>query len=79
MTHYKTDLLNINNNTRHKKWGKRKLPMLLCIGNLDPKVNEVVTVKTSGVVVESAGVPQVTLTFPLRPPLKTFFFLLICA
>lgn len=53
--------------------------MLLCIGNLDPKVNEVVTVKTSGVVVESAGVPQVTLTFPLRPPLKTFFFLLICA
>lgn len=48
--------------------------MLLCIGNLDPKVNEVVTVKTSCVVVESAGVSQVTLTFPLRPPLKTFFF-----
>lgn len=64
----KTDLLNINNNTRHKKWGKRNLPMLLCIGNLDPKVDEVVTVKTSGVVVESAGVPQVTLKFPPRPP-----------
>lgn len=42
--------------------------MLLCIGNLDPKVDEVVTVKTSGVVVESAGVPQVTLIFPPRPP-----------
>lgn len=68
MTHYKTDLLNINNNTRHKKWGKRNLPMLLCIGNLDPKVDEVVTVKTSSVVVESAGVPQVTLIFPPRPP-----------
>lgn len=40
--------------------------MLLCIGNLDPKLDEVVTVKT-------AGVPQVTLTFPPRPPLKTFF------
>lgn len=58
MTHYKTDLLKI----------KRNLPMLLCIGNLDPKVDEVVTVKTSCVVVESAGVPQVTLKFPPRPP-----------
>lgn len=58
MTHYKTDLLKI----------KRNLPMLLCIGNLDPKVDEVVTVKTSCVVVESAGVPQVTLIFPPRPP-----------
>lgn len=38
--------------------------MLLCIGNLDPKVDELVTVKTSCVVVESAGVPQVTLNFP---------------
>lgn len=42
--------------------------MLLCIGNLDPKVDEVVTVKTSGVVVESAGVPQVTFNFPPCPP-----------
>lgn len=58
MTHYKTDLLKI----------KRNLPMLLCLGNLDPKVDEVVTVKTSCVVVESAGVPQVTLIFPPRPP-----------
>lgn len=58
MTHYKTDLLKI----------KRNLPMLLCIWNLDPKVDEVVTVKTSCVVVGSAGVPQVTLTFPPRPP-----------
>lgn len=68
MTHNKTDLLKLNNNTKHKIWGKRNLPMLLCIGNFDPKVDEVVTVKTSGVVVESAGVPQVTLTFPPRPP-----------
>lgn len=58
MTHYETDLLKI----------KINLPMLLCIGNLDPKVDEVVTVKTSCVVVESAGVPQVTLIFPPRPP-----------
>lgn len=58
MTHYKTDLLKI----------KINLPMLLCIGNLDSIVDEVVTVKTSCVVVESAGVPQVTLIFPPRPP-----------
>lgn len=68
MTHYKTDLLKINTNRKHKKWGKRNLPMLLCIGNLDPKVDEVVTVKTMCDVIESAGVPQVTLTFPPRPP-----------
>lgn len=43
--------------------------MLLCIGNLDPKVDEVVAVKTRCVVVESAGVLQVTRKFP--PP---FFF-----
>lgn len=42
--------------------------MLLCIGNLDPKVDEVVAVKTRCVVVESAGVPQVTLKFPPPPP-----------
>lgn len=68
MTHYKTDLLKINTNTKHKIWGKRNLPMLLCIGNLDPKVDEVVTMKTSGVVVESAGVSQVTFNFPPCPP-----------
>lgn len=68
MTHYKTDLLKINTNTKHKIWGKRNLPTLLCIGNLDSKVDEVVTVKTDCVVVESAGVPQVTLIFPPRPP-----------
>lgn len=68
MTNNKTDLLKINTNTKHKIGGERNLPMLLCIGNLDPKVDEVVTVKTSGVVVESAGVPQVTLNFPPRPP-----------
>lgn len=69
MTHNKTDLLKRNTNTKHKLWGKkRNLPMLLCIWNLDSIVDEVVTVKTSGVVVESAGVPQVTLNFPPRPP-----------
>lgn len=68
MTQYKTDLLNINNNKKHNIGGKRNLPMLLCIGNLDPKLDEVVTVKTSCVVVESAGVPQVTLNFPPCPP-----------
>lgn len=68
MTNNKTDLLKINTNTKHKIGGKRNLPMLLCIGNLYSKVDEVVTVKTSCVVVESAGVPQVTLTFPPRPP-----------
>lgn len=64
----KNRLIENKTNTKHKIWGKRNLPMLLCIGNLDPKVDEVVTVKTSCVVVESAGVPQVTLTFPPRPP-----------
>lgn len=68
MTHNKTDLLKINTNTKHKIWGNKKLPMLLCIGNLDPKVDEEETVKTSCVVVESAGVPQVTLNFPPCPP-----------
>lgn len=57
-----------NTNTKHQIWGKRNLPMLLCIGHLDPKVGEVITVKTMCDVVESAGVPQVTLTFPPRPP-----------
>lgn len=42
--------------------------MLLCIGNLDPKVDEVVAVKTRCVVVESAGVLQVTRKFPPPPP-----------
>lgn len=42
--------------------------MLLCIGNLDLKEDEVVVVITSCVVVDSAGVPQVTLKFPPRPP-----------
>lgn len=68
MTHYKTDLFKIKTNRKHKIWGKRNLPILLFIGNLDPKVDEVVTVKTSGVVVESAGVQQVTLNFPPCPP-----------
>lgn len=56
--------------TQNTSYGgkKRNLPMLLCIWNLDSKVDEVVTVKTSGVVVESDGVPHVTLTFPPRPP-----------
>lgn len=58
----------LNSIMTHYKTGKRNLPMLLCIGNLDSKVDEVVTVKTDCVVVESAGVPQVTLIFPPRPP-----------
>lgn len=64
----KNRLIENKTNTKHKIWGKRNLPILLCIGNLDPKVDEVVTVKTSCVVVETAGVPQVTLIFPPRPP-----------
>lgn len=61
--------MKINNYKKiYKIGGKRNLPMLLCIGNLDPKVDEVVVVITGCVVVESTGVPQVTLKFPPRPP-----------
>lgn len=41
--------------------------MLLCITDLDSRVDGVVVVKKF-VVVESGGVPQVTLKFPPRPP-----------
>lgn len=66
---FKKDVLKINNyRKKNKIGGKRNLPMLLCIGNLDLKEDEVVVVITSCVVVDSAGVPQVTLKFPPRPP-----------
>lgn len=78
MTHNKTDLLKINNNTKHKIWGKRNLPMLLCIGNLDPKVDEVITVKTMCDVVESAGSTGYTY-ISSSSTLKNIFSLLICA
>lgn len=45
--------------------------MLLCITDLDSRVDGVVVVKKI-VVVESGGVPQVTLKFPPRPPKITF-------
>lgn len=51
--------------------------MLLCIADLDSRVDEMVVVKTNCVVVKSAGVPQVTLKFPPRPPKSHLYFFLL--
>lgn len=47
---------------------QKKVTYVALHWKFDPKVDEVVTVKTSCVVVESAGVPQVTFNFPPCPP-----------
>lgn len=56
MIYYKIDLFKIKINRKYKIWGKRNLFILFFIGNLDFKVDEVVIVKISGVVVELVGV-----------------------